>query len=59
MLGAVAFAERGAEHMKSLGLSHYALAMGAASALLAGCGGSQQIGQTASQQLQGPRAWFP
>ena len=27
--------------MKSLGLSRYALAMGAASALLAGCGGSQ------------------
>jgi hypothetical protein len=28
--------------MKSLGLSHYALTIGAASALLAGCGGSQQ-----------------
>jgi hypothetical protein len=27
--------------MKSLGLSRYALAMGAAAALLAGCGGSQ------------------
>ena len=39
--------------MKSLGLSHYALAMGAASALLAGCGGSQQIGQTASSNCKG------
>jgi hypothetical protein len=30
--------------MKSLRFGRYALAMSAASALLAGCGGSQQIG---------------
>ena len=32
--------------MKSLGLSRYALAIGAAAALLAGCGGSQSPSRT-------------
>ncbi len=45
--------------MKTLGLSRHALTIGAASALLAGCGGSQQIGQTASQQLQEDAASTP
>ena len=42
MLGAVPFTSEERE-MHSLGLSRYALAMGAASALLAGCGGSQPL----------------
>jgi hypothetical protein len=45
--------------MRNLGLSSYALVVGAAAALLTGCGGSQQIGQTASQQLHGDASSTP
>jgi hypothetical protein len=41
MLGCVAFMQRGARQMRSLGLGGYALCSCVAAALLAGCGGSQ------------------
>jgi hypothetical protein len=41
MLGYVAFTERGARDMKSLDFGRWALCIGAAAALLSGCGGSQ------------------
>lgn len=56
---AVAFVERGADMVNS-GIRRFALTIGAAAALLAGCGESQQqIGQIAPQQLQADVASTP
>jgi sugar lactone lactonase YvrE len=41
LLGCVAFTERGAMQMRSLGFGRFALSSCAAAAMLAGCGGSQ------------------
>ena len=47
------------ERVRSFGLNSYALSLCLVAALLAACGGPQQIGQTDSQQLRGDASSTP